>query len=89
MLRVLTGGRLDFKELSDDKAAGANLNSASIVITTSPREQALAAAGYRVTRVEEPSMPFEHTRFGQLVRAKARRAHNRPVPEYWIAVRQS
>ena len=88
VLRVLTGGRLDIREVSDEQAVGANFNSASIVITTSPREQALAAAGYRVTRVVEPGTPFEHTHFGQLVQAKARRAHNRPVPEYWIAVRQ-
>ena len=88
VLRVLTGGRLDIREVSDEQAAGANFNSASIVITASPREQALATAGYRVTRVVEPGTPFEQTHFGQLVRVKARRAHNRPVPEYWIAVRQ-
>lgn len=87
VLRVLTGGLLDFKELRVEQAAGQDLSPAPIVLTTSPHEQELAAAGYRITKVTEPGTPFENTHYGQLVKAKARRSHNRPVPEYWIAMR--
>ena len=90
MLRVLTGGRLHISEARDEKqAAAANYSSATIVITTSQHEQELAAAGYRLTRVKEPGVPFETTYIGELLQRKARRAHNRPVSEYWLAVRES
>lgn len=87
MLRVLTGGRLNISALSDEQATGANFTSSSIVVITSPREQLLATAGYRVTRVANP-IPFEQTQLGQLVLSKVLHVNSRPEPEYWIAVHQ-
>lgn len=88
MLRVLTGGRLNISEVREEKVAALYNSAAPIVISTSQYAQELAAGGYRLTRVVAPGMPFEQTRFGKFVQAKAQRAHNRPPPEYWLAVRQ-
>jgi len=87
MLRVLTGGRLNISEVSEEHAAAANNSLAPLVITISQHEEKFAAAGYRLTRVKEPGVPFETTYLGELLQGKARRAHNRPPSEYWMAVR--